>query len=539
MKLYSYLSALLIAGVAGLSSCSQEDGLNEANGLDMAQGLKISVTDAGYYDSEAGTRAVENGYATEFAEGDAIGVFGVKDGAVVSDIDNRKFTMNANGEWVLDGNIIEYNGAGFKTMKFYAYYPYNKDVQFDATVTTADDADPFAAYVGAWTLNNNQAGEAYTQYDLMTSASSAVVDNRFKGEINFTMAHRMGLLVVKMPKLVYDFANADVTLDDYELPVSNVAFKLNDAEAAPYYQESTDTYRFLVKPGSENKVELTYTGAKDMNVTKTTTVNEGIAKVLTVKDSNKKEYTLAVGDYYCADGSIVSKDENTVPDNVIGVVCYVGNPQPSVTNASTYTEANDILRNDYPNCKHGLVVALDNTSTGAFQWGDKNPSNNTADALFGDWFKSSEEWQNKLVDNFNESNKGGSPYVATPGFLGYNNTFLLTYCYENVRQYPCVYAYQQIMDYRANVAVPATATDWYMPSTEELEQLAKVLSTVNSGINAAKGTELKTGDAGVYFSSNERSTTHVWCHKLTQNGQDITMRERGSGGRLCRMMLAF
>lgn len=36
-----------------------------------------------------------------------------------------------------------------------------------------------------------------------------------------------------------------------------------------------------------------------------------------------------MGDYYCADGSLVSKDAEIVPNNVIGIVCYVGNIQPS------------------------------------------------------------------------------------------------------------------------------------------------------------------------------------------------------------------
>ena len=60
----------------------------------------------------------------------------------------------------------------------------------------------------------------------------------------------MALTVLKMPKLVYDFANTDVTLDDYELPVTASSFKLNGNEVTPFYQESTDTYRFLVKPGT-------------------------------------------------------------------------------------------------------------------------------------------------------------------------------------------------------------------------------------------------------------------------------------------------
>ncbi len=74
-------------------------------------------------------------------------------------------------------------------MDFYAYYPYNADVIFNV-----GQEDPFAQYVDSWVLGNNQSNEEYTKYDLMTSSGSAVVDNRFKGEINFKMMHRMALI---------------------------------------------------------------------------------------------------------------------------------------------------------------------------------------------------------------------------------------------------------------------------------------------------------------------------------------------------------
>ena len=43
----------------------------------------------------------------------------------------------------------------------------------------------------------------------------------------------------------------------------------------------------------------------------------------TIEDKSKINHTLQVGDYFCADGKIVSVDAETVPENVIGIVCYV------------------------------------------------------------------------------------------------------------------------------------------------------------------------------------------------------------------------
>ena len=73
------------------------------------------------------------------------------------------------------------------------------------------------------------------------------------------------------------------------------------------------------------------------------------------EDKSKINHTLQVGDYFCADGKIVSVDAETVPENVIGIVCYVGNSQPSVTHTELYSAEVDALRRDFPACTHGMV----------------------------------------------------------------------------------------------------------------------------------------------------------------------------------------
>ncbi|WP_294553484.1 fimbrillin family protein [uncultured Bacteroides sp.] len=534
MKLYNYISALLIAGIASFSSCSQEENLNGVNGIDSSNSIKISVSDGGFFDTTPGTRATENGYTTEFADGDAIGIFGVDASGVVADINNRKYTMK-NGNWEVEGNPVEYKGEEFKRMTFYAYYPYSVNVKFDATHAE----DPFAEYVKEWTLNNNQGGKEYTKYDLMTSSSAAVVDNRFKGEIKFEMQHRMALVVLKMPKLVYDFVNTDVTLDDYELPIANASFTLNGTEATPFYEEGTETYRFLVKPDVEFSIDGTYTGVKEMTYTATATLNKGIAKVYTINDTNKKEYTLAIGDYYCADGSIVSKEAETVPENVIGIVCYVGNPQPSITHPGNNTETNDALRRDYPDCKHGLILALNNTSetAGKFSsWRDTNTA-------YCDWLSKDEEWADKFVD-CNTANSSTLWENKYPAFMGYNNTMLLTMCYEGKgSQGMCDDAYNQIINYRNTVIVPANTTPWYLPSISCLDQVAKNLSAVNSSLGkVTSATQMQSVDnnasSGFYWSSTLRNGYTTWVHAMS-GGNYNKSNSYGSIPGYFRMMLAF
>lgn len=184
MKVYNYISMLLLAGTAIFTSCTQNE---EPDGgkTDSLNGFQISVSDNGFQDLDAPqTRATESGYTTKFADGDAIGVFAVKGTSVVSDISNRKFTMN-EGVWELDGgNAIEYKSSEFKGMKFYAYYPFDENVTFEA-----DKDEPFETYVSNWKVGDDQSGENYTKYDLMTSVGD-VQGERLKGLITFTMEHR-------------------------------------------------------------------------------------------------------------------------------------------------------------------------------------------------------------------------------------------------------------------------------------------------------------------------------------------------------------
>lgn len=527
MKVNNYISMFFLAGAALLASCSQDEEAALDN-QDALKGFQISVTDEGFTHADGATRAVESGYATRFTNGDEIGIFAVRGDAVVSDINNRKFTLQ-DGVWELtdDGDPIEYKGSQFQKMQFYAYYPYNKNVQFDAT-----SAKPFEAYVAKWTVGANQGEGDYTKYDLMTSVGT-VKGDRLKGQIAFDMKHEMALAVVKMPKLTYHFTNVEVA--DYQLPLKAGSFTLNNAAATAYYQESTDTYRFLVNPNKEFTIKGTYTGVGEMEYEAKGTLESGTAKLYTIKDESKIEHALQVGDYFCADGKLVSKDAETAPENAIGIVCHVGNPQPSVTHPAKYTEINDALRSDYPACVHGMVLSLKNSvvedyATHMFHSGKKG--------YYFDWLSLDDTWKDKLVTANTEA-----PATDFPAFLGYNNTKVLTMCYEGMGQpNTCDWAYKHIMAYRSEVAIPASVSPWYLPSIMGWDAVVSTLGDVNKSLLKVGGDEMVSVDAnaksGHYWSTTTRNETYMWTHGL-DGGQYIQLCERGSTAGYFRMMLAF
>ena len=537
MKVYNYISMLLLVGTAIFVSCSQDEEMSGEN-MDSLQSFQISVLDGGFQDMDANkTRATESDYSTKFVEGDAIGVFAVRNEAIVGEINNRKFTMQ-DGIWTLDdgGDEIEYKGSEFQRMNFYAYYPYDPNVTFEPAKT-----NPFETYVNNWKVGADQSEGEYTKYDLMTSIG-AVDGDRLKGKIAFTMKHQMALAVIQMPEIVYDFTNANI--DDYTLPAGVGSFTLNDVDATPYYQESTDTYRFLVNPNKPFSIKGTYEGVRNMEYTADGSLENGTAKKYTINDPNKIDFTLAVGDYYCADGRIVSKDAVTVPDNVIGIVCYVGNPQPSALPADpSYTEDNDALRRDYPNCKHGLVLALNNTLDNT----NKFSSWRTVGEAYCDWFSKDEEWMGKFVDcNTGNNSATKDKWVEQyPAFMGYNNTMLLTMCYEGKGQPTmCDDAYKQITSYRDNVSVPANTTPWYLPSIACLEQVAKNLSAVNSSLGKVEAaTQLESVEAsakfGFYWSSTLRNGYTQWVHAMNGGSYNIVNSYGSTAAGYFRLMLAF
>ncbi|HJG12752.1 fimbrillin family protein [Bacteroides xylanisolvens] len=522
MKIYNYISMLFLAGAAVVASCSQNEELTGET-PDSLQGFQISVSDEGFMDESGKTRATENGYTTRFSNGDAIGIFAVRGETVVEDIKNRKFTLT-DGYWELTdgGDPIEYKGSQFQRMTFYAYYPYNANVTFDPT-----KVDPFETYVNNWKIGDEQNEGNYTQYDLMTSTGS-VQGDRLKGQIAFTMQHRMALAVVKMPNLTYSFTNGGI--DDYLLPLAAGSFTVNNTQATPYYQESTDTYRFLVNPNKEFSIKGTYTGVSEMEYEAKGTLEGGTAKMYTIEDKSKINHTLQVGDYFCADGKIVSVDAETVPESVIGIVCYVGNIQPSVTHEA-YTETQDALRRDHPGCTHGLVVAMNYAEYNDSKTSVFSPQ--SRDYFYGNWFNSDDDWTGKFINT--DTKTTDAEGVAALPFLGYNHTELMinSPSWENA----CQAGVNFVQAYRTKVVAPNITSDWFLASLKELDLLFRLKSTINARLKAVGGDELLEGSR--HWSNAERTgnTQIVYQHNFSTGVINDKRRNEGAG--YFRMMLAF
>lgn len=173
MKIQNIYHLLQAALLLLLVSCTQEEFPAVQ---DKAQQLTISVTDGGYTSAvenmktRVETRAVENGYTTEFTEGDACGFYMVRGGKPV--YSNVKLTAEKDAAtggimWKTDGTTL---AAGMDGESYYLYYPYQADMA-GKTATPAEgavmtDAEFFKPLIDGWQPGDDQSTHAaYTASD--------------------------------------------------------------------------------------------------------------------------------------------------------------------------------------------------------------------------------------------------------------------------------------------------------------------------------------------------------------------------------------
>ena len=125
-NIYPLLQAALLLLLA---SCTQEE-FPTVHLQDKAQQLTISVTDGGYAPADGKTtRAVENGYTTEFTEGDACGLYVVRGTQTL--YSNVKLTAEkdaATGDLVWKSENTTPLMGGLSDEHYYLYYPYQADM---------------------------------------------------------------------------------------------------------------------------------------------------------------------------------------------------------------------------------------------------------------------------------------------------------------------------------------------------------------------------------------------------------------------------
>ena len=443
MKIQNIYHLLQAALLLLLVSCTQEEFPAVQ---DKAQQLTISVTDGGYTSAvenmktRVETRAVENGYTTEFTEGDACGFYMVRGGKPV--YSNVKLTAEKDAAtggimWKTDGTTL---AAGMDGESYYLYYPYQADMA-GKTATPAEgavmtDAEFFKPLIDGWQPGDDQSTHAaYTASDLMT-AGGATTGTGNTIHLSFAMIHRMALAVIEMPKTVYKFIDANV-------PDYTVGAEATFTGTAKPLRMADGTYRYLVH-SSMPTIEGCYDGG-NREFTITTSAShpvvgeykrykvDGAAE--TIKNVTYAESGIArIGDFYCTKnngttGYLIPKeaDETTVQAaKVIGIVFQTDKSRIGAKEKEKLGGEGNV---------HGLVMAVKNIATRQ-AWG-----------LFG--MDEGLTTCRTKADNYNDISGYGNCEHIRPNRGSFAN-------------YP---AFKAADGYHTTCPVPATTTGWYLPAS--------------------------------------------------------------------------
>lgn len=443
MKIQNIYHLLQAALLLLLVSCTQEEFPAVQ---DKAQQLTISVTDGGYTSAvenmktRVETRAVENGYTTEFTEGDACGFYMVRGGKPV--YSNVKLTAEKDAAtggimWKTDGTTL---AAGMDGESYYLYYPYQADMA-GKTATPAEgavmtDAEFFKPLIDGWQPGDDQSTHAaYTASDLMTAGGSTTGTGNTI-HLSFAMKHRMALAVIEMPKTVYKFIDANV-------PDYTVGAEATFTGTAKPLRMADGTYRYLVH-SSMPTIEGCYDGG-NREFTITTSAShpvvgeykrykvDGAAE--TIKNVTYAESSIArIGDFYCTKnngttGYLIPKeaDETTVQAaKVVGIVFQTDKSRIGAKEKEKLGGEGNV---------HGLVMAVKNIATRQ-AWG-----------LFG--MDEGLTTCRTKADNYND-------------ISGYGNCEHIRTNRGNFDSYP---AFKAAYDYNTTCPVPATTTGWYLPAS--------------------------------------------------------------------------
>ena len=212
--------AIFILAVLSFCACTQEEYLDGQQRI-----LTVNV------DQKGVTRAEVDSLNTTFTNNDAIGIYVVdEEDSIIYD---NAYCYLHDGVWNTD---IYYN-SNFSNYKFFAYYPYNYELNTSKLNLSASTATEFYSdYINEFKPQEDQSElEGYMASDLMTSTG---IYNPDTHTVTFTMDHEMGLAIIS----VYDANGNQVTdLVQYES-----ADLFDGQNAIPY--KMTGAFFLIVHP---------------------------------------------------------------------------------------------------------------------------------------------------------------------------------------------------------------------------------------------------------------------------------------------------
>lgn len=541
---YSFMALAMATAMTG---CNQNTELGAPAPSNDEDALNVVATATDFISSDASSRVSESGYTTTFEEGDAIGVFVVREGEAL--IGNMKMTLGADGVWAGENGAKLYY---YTDADYIAYSPYTDGL------SAVSDKEIISHFTTKLEGASGQASLAdYRAADLMT-ASVKAADVKRGQQITFNFAHQMSMIEIKVPIRAYT-TNGGY---EYSAPLG-LKVKIGDQDnfsLCTFGKETTGEagsevtkgiYRCIVAPSGaaltvtgefqdgSAPVYFPATGGEDLSVTPEAGTYKGFDVNYTY-DNYTATRELKVGDYYYADGSIWPNELKDVPETgCIGKIF------------SLSTTAEDKAHG----WKNGYVIALNNVV------------GTMASAVLGKWSSNTSEvagGDDNVVTATSMTDDNKQAVFAAKN--GYDMT--LTLVEKGVtaailaRDYDCAYpegtsgwflpAPGQVAEFLNNLSpdVQKESTDWDFDTSNgftdsrEQELKTEMLQAVQAAFSIGdffKGIVFdQGGTTDRWWTTLEVDAANAWAVEMKANGLlKFLPRGKNSNNASVRPILAF
>lgn len=474
MKKSIYVSLVFI-GL--LSACTEDVEMKVSNII-----LSVTATSEAFAPLDGTvTRASENLYKTEFANGDQIGITVIKEGKIVDGVNNICFTYNASTKkWEA--------AAGSPSLFYYpevtylAYYPY--DAAMSDKMTEQEIIDAFTPQTDQSTYAN------YTKSDLMVATGTA---DRVAKTLSLPFSHKMALVSVSA------VTNKFVTSGGYEYTPGEEFAVRNLAEtsitigtqALTPCSFDDGTFRVIVPPdATAQTINIKYKWVELTDFTDQTQQALTSGKYLhyhfKMPESVPYVRDLQVGDFFFSDGRIVPGNLLTLndPENCIGLLFYVGK---HASDSGTYTD-----KSGAPMDVHGYVLGAA-PNLYECSWGSRY----TDDNLVGTSTNESDYMGYYNTNKIKERASSKHPDLAATSGLStdpdnnYPATYYVTFTFEN------------------DCPSPQGSSGWFLPSMGQLKDLRNNTSKLKENLIKLDRDILIYDEAHYSWSSTESSSYGV------------------------------
>ena len=451
------LSCMALAMSAIVTGCNQNNELGTPAPSSEEDVLNVVATANDFVSSDATSRVSETDYTTTFEEGDAIGVFVVRDGEAL--VSNMKMTLGSDNAWAGENGAKLYY---YKDADYIAYSPYTEGL----SVTSEKEIITYfttklQGSTGQSTLADYQAA------DLMTASVAAESVTRGQN-ITFKFAHQMSMIEIKVPIRAY-------TSGDYEYSAP-LGLKVTMAEESAAGKEfslctfgketitenesevTKGIYRCIVAPSNTElnvkgefldgsaPVYFPATNGATLSVTPKAGSYKGFDVNYTYTDYTATR-ELKVGDYYYADGSIWPGDLGNAPKTGCVGIIY------------STTVPDDVEADGYGNA---MVLALHDLE-GKINW-----ANNIAStSLTKQYATTKNTYDQVLTDLF--ADKNGYTYMNE----------IKSKADFSLANYPAFYSVANSLQGLADISSLSTS-GWYIPTIGQMADIINAFSTLAS-----------------------------------------------------------